>query len=223
MSTRRLSGKNGQIWMQNGATAVAGPTSCTGNSAQETVDGIAYDAYQVWTLSTAGNIPMDPQTIPVVTVGGTGLPPAYTYEWVPLRGKLIFTPTLASAATVSMSTYGTPKLYAIGDTTDFSIDAEEEVLESSAQSQNWMQYVKGMSGWKGAGTAYWKGTDFWSAGPGASGEFPFVARFYPAKNVATEYWLGAGYFNWGIKVEKSGVIQQTFSITGSGPLIYFAS
>jgi hypothetical protein len=223
MGNRRITGKNGQVVLEVGSTAVAGPTATTGNAAAEVVDGISYDPYQVWTLSVGGNIPQSPSTFPTVVVGGTGLPDAYTFEWVPLRGKLIFTPSLGSGATVSMSAYATPKLYAQGDTVDFDLNAPQEIVDASAQSQNWKTSASGQFGWSGKVTAHWKSTQFWDASAGNVVDVPVVMKLYPAKGIFTEYWLGAARIGWGIKIPLPAMVSQDITLAGDGPLIYLAS
>lgn len=223
MGTRRITGKNGQVVLEVGSTAVAGPTTCNRNVANETVDGIVYDPGQVWTLSVGGNIPQSPGTFPTVTVGGTGLPDAFSYEWIPLRGKLIFTPSLPATATVSMSAYATPKLYAQGDTVDFDMTVAQDFVDASAQAQNWKTSASGQYGWTGKITAHWKATQFWDASAGNSIDVPVVMKLYPAKGIFTEYWLGAARMNWGIKVPLAGMVSQDITLQGDGPLIRFAA
>lgn len=219
MATIRSHGKNGALWLQVGNTTVAGPTSCTGNAAIEVVDGVAYDPYQVWTLSVGANIPQDPSDDPTVVVGGTGLPTAYTYDWRPMRGKLIFTPTLGAAGTVSMSAYAIPKLYQQGDVTEFSIDTDQDLADATAMGDGWGRKVKGFPNWKGSASVFWKGTSFWSAGPGGNSDAPVVLRFYPNRTVTTEYWYGSAFLSWGIKVSKGDMVAQSLTFTGTDALV----
>lgn len=221
MGTRRITGKNGQVVLEVGSTAVAGPTSCNRNAGNETVDGIIYEAGQVWTLSVAGNIPQSPGTFPSIIVGGSGLPDSFSYEWIPLRGKLIFTPALPATATVSMSAYATPKLYAQGDTVDFDMTVAQDFIDSSAQSQGWKTSESGLYGWTGKITAHWKSTQFWDSAIAFSLTYPVVMKLYPAKGIFTEYWLGAARLNWGIKVPLTAMVSQDITLQGDGPLIRF--
>ncbi|MFB3910424.1 MAG: hypothetical protein ACE15D_18700 [Candidatus Eisenbacteria bacterium] len=221
---KRISGKLGRIFLQVGTTAVVGPTSATGNSGAEVVDGISYDAYQVWTVAGA---PFDPNTPPTVTVGGSGLPTAYTYDIDYLRGKLIFTPTLGASATVSISNYATPKLYAIGDSVDFSLDVAQADIDTSVQGKTWETSDAGQSKWSGSATIAYRhdqstGNSWWLAGAGASVQNPVVLKFFPAIG-KTEYWLGAARIDWGIKVDKGSMIVQSVKFKGDGSLIFAAS
>lgn len=220
---RRLTGRFGQIWLQIGSTAVAGPTSCNGNAAAEVIDDITYDAYQVWTNSVAGNIPMDPQTIPVVTVGGSGLPAAYTYDIDYLRGKAIFTPSLGASATVSFSTYATPKLFAVGDMEDWGIDVTTGIVDSTVAMKTWEEKMIGYKVWSGSANFFYKNTSWWSQAAESAGGYPAILRFYPAKTVGTEYWLGHAIVDWGIKGPKADGLKQAIKFSGTGSLIYKAS
>lgn len=220
--TRRISGRFGQIWLQNGTTA--GSTTTTGNSGAVTVDGISYDAYQVWTVASATYIPMDPNVVPAVTVGGSGLPASYTYEVNYLRGKFIFTPALVATATVTPTALNYPLLYAQGDTSDFNLDVTSEMIDATSQMTTWKHPIQGFREWSGSATIYYKSTDWWNQSPGGNtGDGPIVVRFYPAKTIGTEYWLGAAFLKWGLKVPKGGALEQSVSFQGDGPLIYVAS
>jgi len=222
--TRRISGRYGQIWMQNGTTAMTDTAGASGTA--DTVDGIVYDAYQVWTLANGDGtkIPMDPSTIPTVTVGGTGAPAAYTFVLSPLRGQVIFTPALVATCTVSVSAAATPKMYAQGHSTSFGLDVKFDSQDATAQMEAWKHPLMGFREWSGSAKIFYASADWWniSAGSGLS-DLPKVFRFYPAKSGSTEYWLGAGFVNWGVTVDRGSVVEQAVSFIGDGPLIYKAS
>ncbi len=225
---RRISGKFGQILLQVGATTVASDTT-SGNATAETVDGITYDAYQVYTLATAGNIPMDPNTIPTVAIAqgaGPALPPAITYDVNYLRGKIVVTPALGAANTVTPSSFAKPKMYAMSDHSEFSLDATQAMIDATPAMKNWTESTVGFHSWNGSATLYYRndqgasGNSWWLSGAGAAQENPVVLYFYPAKTIGTEYWIGAALLDWGIKVPKGGMLEQSIKISGVGPLIY---
>lgn len=230
--TRRISGKQGQIWLQNGSTAVGSDTTA-GNGVAVTLDGITYDAYQVYTLQTAANIPMDPGTPPTTAPSGGTIPAAYTYDVNYLRGKIIYTPALSSGTTVSCTAFATPKVYPLSDTSDFNLDYKVEKLEAHAMMDTWKRPVLGFSEWSGSATLYYRtdvgttGGSWWlGSGGGQSGgstgptQTGLVMRFYPAKGISTEYWYGIGIIDWGLKVPKGGMLEQAIGITGVGPLVW---
>jgi hypothetical protein len=223
---RRITGRFGQIWLQGGSTTGI-TTSTTANTSAETVDGITYDAYQVWTTLDGRTPPLNPAVVPTITVGASGgpaLPLAYLLEVNYLRSKAIITPALASGNTVVFDTCAIPLMYAQGDSSEFSLDAKGEFQDASVQMSSWKHPVLGFREWSGAATIFYKNTDWWLQGAGGSvTDFPIVCRFYPAKGISTEYWYGAAFLSWSLKVGTGSVIAQSVSFTGDGPLIYKAS
>lgn len=238
--TRKITGKLGQIHVEIGQTSVTSQAT-TGNTAAETVDGITYDIGQVWTVSTAGNIPLSPSspansagTFAVTAAVGTGsaLPAAYSYWANWLRGKFIYTPALDAAGgtvnTVTLAYCMTPNMLPVGDTSEWSVDVQQDTQDSTAQGQSWMESAAGFRSWSGNAKAFYNTSgsgapSFWTIGAGNTPEYPLVVKLFPAKTVSTEYYLGAAFCNFQTTVSKSSLIEVSISLKGVGPLIYNAS
>jgi hypothetical protein len=220
--TKRISGKYGQIWLQNGTMAVASQVT-TKNSVAEIVDGISYDAYSVFTISTTVP-PLDEATGALLTWGGGSTPAAWTTEIDWLRGKFITTPAMGSSNTLTLGTIATCIMLPCGDSSDFSIDCKQGTADITSQMQTWEKTVATVRSWSGSATIFYKATDWWLRGPGGNTtEAPTLMRFYPAKGIGTEYWYGTAFVDWGIKVPKGGALEQSVSFKGVGPLLYAAS
>lgn len=212
-------GKYGALSIQNGTTAVAGPTALTGNSGATTLDELAYGSYEVWSGSGA----IDPGVHPTIVVAGTGYPDFYDarIDWV--RNKFIFSPTLGATATVNISAYATPKMGIQADIEDWSIDTDFELADAHGQYEQWKRSTVGARSFQAQFNAKWNTRAYFAQSPVNGREAPIIFRLYPSRNFSTEFYTGAGWLKWSGAAAKDKNISQACTLIGDGPLIWSAS
>lgn len=233
MIVSRSSGKLGKLFIQSGGTAVTTQLTLTANTTAYVLDGISYDAYQLyfWSGSKA-DTPLDPSTAVegTLVIGGSGYPTDYGYEIDYVRGIAIFDTPMGASATVKTATtgstgYATPKWISVGDTSDFKINVDLATLDGgSPQNQVWKKAALGERSWSLDGTAYFQNNRWWNLTAGLNDMSGLLVKAYPAYGKSTEYWIGhALATKFGVDVNKGAFIEQTFNFTGMGPVVKEAS
>lgn len=233
MIVSRSDGKKGKLFVQVGGTAITTQLTLTANTTAYVLDGISYDAYQLyfWSASKA-DTPLDPSTVveSTLVISGSGYPADYGYEIDYVRGIAIFDTVMGASAVVktaatSSTGYATPKWVSVGDTSEFNLNADLALIDGgSPQNMTWKKSALGERSWGLDGTAYFQNNRWWNLTGGLNDLNGLLIKAYPAYQKSTEYWIGhCMATKIGVKVAKGNFIEQAFSFSGVGPLVKEAS
>lgn len=229
----RSSGKLGKIYVQNGQTTVSTQLTLTANTTASIIDGVSFDAYQLYYISASkADTPISPAT-PLdgtLVVSGSGYPADYGYEVDYVRGIIIFDTVMGASAVVKTAAtatvgYATPTFASVGDTSKFGISEDLEHLNGgSPQGMVWKKGAIGERSWALDATAYFQGSRWWNLTGGLNDLSGLLVKCFPAYGKSTEFWIGhAMATKWGVQIDKGAYIEQQLAFTGVGPLVKEAS
>lgn len=200
----RITGKNAKIQAEATRTSISVAVALT--------DGGAHTVY-----TYTGHPLWDPATPPVITkqTHGSGSfvvqdPSLYTVDYI--AGTVTFLVALNSDDVVKANTFDYVTVADVADVFDWAIDAKIDTVDVTAFQDTYHTKLSAFRGWSATAASYHR-SDFWF--PLWTASKPCYVKFFPDGG-GSEYFIGAGFVDFGEKAPMAGAVADSVKIEGIG-------